>query len=228
MTPNHCCRQGCFEEDERHTCFVQGCGADVDPNTESCPLCHWKKCANGHCGCSLPPEDRQQIDAFYALVCCPHCDAVDTLIDTFVWHCYLPKAGEQVVWVSKGVTVTWDPYRTPALGWTDLTMLEALADSAKVCLGKGNTAKATTQIHSILRILRNKIRRTKAQTPTTELVERCTYRETARTRCNRTPVTHDEQGRPRCSRHLGVPDVVQDRVFGEPPAGMLRIEPGGT
>ena len=93
---------------------------------------------------------------------------------------------EQVIWKSKAGEVIWYPTRTPALGWTDLTILEALADSSKVLLGFGNYKRVADRLNKILKILRYKIERAKRDSHT--LLNRCEFRETKRTRCNRTPV----------------------------------------
>jgi len=111
------------------------------------------------------------------------------------------KKKEFVVWISGEQTVVWRPKRTPKLGWTDLTLLEALSDSAKTLLALGNIEDSKKQLNKILKILRNKIEKEKRRTPQT-LLKTCEYRETNRTRCNRFPTKFNVQtGQYLCEKH---------------------------
>ena len=103
-----------------------------------------------------------------------------------------------VLWKEGDTIIIWDPTRTPALGWNNLTLLEAKADSAKVHLGMGNINKAQENLNHILTILRSAIEREKEKH---DLLNRCEYRETKRTRCNKTPVIA-YQGKYYCPYHL--------------------------
>jgi len=88
--------------------------------------------------------------------------------------------------------------RTPALGWTELTFLEALADSAKTCLSLGSVEKANDRLNKILTILRAIITKEKRKGI---IFERCQFRETNRTRCNRFPCVGVISGVPLCKSH---------------------------
>jgi hypothetical protein len=90
--------------------------------------------------------------------------------------------------------------RTPALGWDELTVLEALCDSAKTLIQFDNIPKAQSRLNKMLQVLRNRIAKTKQNTKT--LIPRCEYRETTQTRCNKSPAKLTTKGY-RCSKHLG-------------------------
>ena len=65
-----CKRKGNFGEDERHRCFVLGCNGFVCPATsDTCPICNWKYCVYGHCGCDLDKEARYAVDVLYKTFC---------------------------------------------------------------------------------------------------------------------------------------------------------------
>lgn len=96
------------------------------------------------------------------------------------------KSKDLVIWIEDNNIMTWKPVRTPALGWNTLTLLEALTDSAKTYLSLENYDKTASQLNNLLKILRNKIKVAKREFR--PLINRCEYKETKRTRCNRTPV----------------------------------------
>ena len=95
--------------------------------------------------------------------------------------------------------IIWKPIRTPALGWNLLTVLEALCDSAKTLLSFNNIEKSQFRLNKMLKILRNNIATAKRKNHS--LVPRCDYRETNRTRCNKTPVELIH-GQYRCKNHI--------------------------
>ncbi len=72
-----CIRKGKFGKYERHLCFY--CFSSFYPgNAETCEICNWKKCINGHCGCSLSKETREVLDKFYDLFCENHHYSIET------------------------------------------------------------------------------------------------------------------------------------------------------
>ena len=105
-----------------------------------------------------------------------------------------------VIWIERGELVSWKPRRTPALGWNTLTLLEALSDSAKTFLNLKNYDDCEKQINKILKILRNKIKFAKKEF--VPLIKRCEYRETKKTRCNKTPIEGIKEGMALCSYHF--------------------------
>jgi len=109
---------------------------------------------------------------------------------------------EIVIWKKGKEKVEWKPTRTPKLGWETLTVLEALADSAKVYLQFGNKEMCSKRLNEILKILRKKIEVEKKRSPQT-LLKACEYRETKRTRCNKYPTTLNEKtGKYLCKNHF--------------------------
>ena len=106
---------------------------------------------------------------------------------------------DMIIWIEKGQIISWKPKRTPALGWNTLTLLEALTDSAKTLLNLKNYNKTEEQINKILKILRNRIKTAKKEFR--PLIQRCEYRETKRTRCNKTPIIGIKSGISLCSYH---------------------------
>ena len=109
------------------------------------------------------------------------------------------KSRDLIIWIEKNKVITWKPNRTPALGWNTLTLLEALADSANISLNIDNIFRCKTQLNKILKILRNKIAIAKRNYR--PLLERCQFRETKRTRCNKTPIKGRKNGVLLCSYH---------------------------
>jgi len=124
---------------------------------------------------------------------------------------YSQKA--RVFWIYNNEIVDWKPVRTPALSWTTLTLLEALADSAKTSLAMSNIDRAQMQLNKILKILRNTINLEKKRTNQT-LLKRCEYRETKRTRCNKTPVKIHPSGLYLCSYHFSKVKINQQQLGG--------------
>jgi len=111
-----------------------------------------------------------------------------------------------VIWISDDVIVAHRPVRTPKIGWTTLTILEALCDSAKTSLhiqSKRNNPNYETVFKSLnkaLSILRKRIEKEKRDNHT---LHTCQYRETNRTRCNRYPTVYDKTtGLYLCKKHL--------------------------
>jgi hypothetical protein len=96
------------------------------------------------------------------------------------------------------LNIIWNPNRTPAIGWNELTTLEALCDSTKALMGLKNYEKAMLNVHTMLKILRNRIEKSKRDIH--ELIPRCDFRETTKTRCNRTPCKLIN-GQYRCKSH---------------------------
>jgi hypothetical protein len=119
------------------------------------------------------------------------------------------KSRDLIIWVEKNKIITWKPNRTPALGWNTLTLLEALVDSANISLNIDNIFRCKTQLNKILKVLRNKI--TTAKRNYRPLLERCQFRETNRTRCNRTPIKGRKNGVLLCPYHYG--KVVQQKTL---------------
>lgn len=124
---------------------------------------------------------------------CPHCEkgfndlSLETqkaVINTF--RQFKMHTKTSVFWVSGGIVIIWDSTRTPKLGWNELTLLEALTDSAKTLLAMDNINGTKQQLNNILTILRKKIEKEK---PKHKLLNTCQYRETKRTRCNKYPTT---------------------------------------
>jgi hypothetical protein len=109
------------------------------------------------------------------------------------------KSKDLVIWIQNDKIITWSPVRTPALGWNTLTLLEALTDSTKTLLSMKNLKKTQKQLNKILKILRNKIEFAKKNYR--PLIQRCDFRETKRTRCNKTPVIGSKNGLNLCSYH---------------------------
>ena len=105
-----------------------------------------------------------------------------------------------VIWKEGDNIVIWKPRRTPALAWNELTLLEALCDSAQQLLVRNNLQDCEKRLAEMLKILRSKIERSKKQNPQT-LLHRCEYRETKRTRCNFTPVKLHPSGKYLCDNH---------------------------
>ena len=104
----------------------------------------------------------------------------------------LTKALKQkhiVIWKCDQEIITWKPKRTPKLAWNELTLLEALTDSAKTFLAFENYQQTANQLNSILTILRKKIEKEKANH---KLLHTCQFRETKRTRCNCYPTKYNE------------------------------------
>jgi hypothetical protein len=88
--------------------------------------------------------------------------------------------------------------RTPALGWNPLTTIEAIADSSKTLLGRKNYQQAERQLNKLLGLVRGEIEKRKTDKP----VPRCEFRETPRTRCNKTPV-FEHNHHFFCGKHFG-------------------------
>ena len=86
------------------------------------------------------------------------------------------------------------------MGWNTLTLLEALTDSAKTHLNLGNIEDTKDQLNKLLKVLRNKI--SFAKRNFRPLVQRCEYRETNQTRCNRTPIAGVKNGLYLCKNHF--------------------------
>ncbi len=87
-----CIRKGKFGKYERHLCFY--CFSYFYPgNAETCPICNWKKCINGHCGCSLSKETKEVLEKFYDLFCDHEKysketkDALDIMLKTYHRWC---------------------------------------------------------------------------------------------------------------------------------------------
>jgi len=110
------------------------------------------------------------------------------------------KRKDLVIWLEENKVVEWCPQRTPALGWSTLTILEALADSSRTCLSSGNLGRSKINLNKILKILRNKIERSKKDFR--PLIQRCEFMENKRTRCNRTPVIGKKNGKNYCKIHF--------------------------
>lgn len=90
----NCNRKGKFNWMELHKCFVKGCIDLFYPGVnETCEICNWKKCNNGHCGCSLSKETRDVLDSFYDLFCNPNDYSDETkfglriMLDTYYKEC---------------------------------------------------------------------------------------------------------------------------------------------
>jgi len=143
-----------------------------------------------------------------SFVKCPHCgkgfedlskEAQKAVLNTFRQFAWTKK--EVVIWKQNDTIIIWDAVqRTPALGWNTLTLLEALCDSAKTSLAIGNLDRTEKQLNKMLKILRKKISLEKKRNPQS-LLQRCEYRETKRTRCNKTPV-FEYNGKYYCKYHL--------------------------
>lgn len=108
---------------------------------------------------------------------------------------------QKVTWELNGKKVTWKPNRTPALGWDTLTLLEALTDSAKTFLAFDNIEKCNFQLNNLLTILRAEIEEQKKLSGQ-NLILRCEYRETKRTRCNTFPIIGQKNGMNLCKKHF--------------------------
>lgn len=120
---------------------------------------------------------------------------------------------------------SWDFIRMPAIGKKGITVLEALLDSAQICLSqeKINVDKVKNRIHRALRIVRNALTEERHATPDDYKIKRCTFRETKKTRCNRSPAKNVtlSDGRVvwRCKKHLNAelygvePEVKQRRKY---------------
>ena len=108
----------------------------------------------------------------------------------------IKKNKDVVIWIQDRTIVTHRLVRTPAIGWSTLTMLEALCDSAKTALhiqAKREKPDYTTVFRSLnkaLAILRKRIAKEKRNNHT---LHTCEYRETKRTRCNRYPTRYNPQ-----------------------------------
>ena len=107
-----------------------------------------------------------------------------------------------VIWKEGDNVIIWNPKRTPALGWNNLTLLEALSDSAKTSLSIGNIERCQNQLNNILKILRNGIKHSKKLFK--PLIQRCEFRETERTRCNKTPIKGILNGMNLCEYHFNL------------------------
>ena len=161
----HCIREGRFDESEKHPCFI--CDDIVIPTkAETCPICNWKKCESGHCGCDLSNETRQALKQFSDLFC--YCSfesetriALARMLETWINNCietYYPIKGKnKVIWIQNGILINHKPTRTPAIGWTTLTILEALIDSARTTIDINSISTARTSINKALKILRAKL-----------------------------------------------------------------------
>lgn len=65
-----CKRKGQFPLNEFHDCFKYGCMSRVYPaKSETCPICNFKKCKLGHCGCDLTKEARFAVKILYQTYC---------------------------------------------------------------------------------------------------------------------------------------------------------------
>ena len=95
----------------------------------------------------------------------------------------------------------WKFKRTPALGKNTLTVLEALADSARVLLQNKKYDLVENRINRMLKILRKEIELEKKRKLSGELIKRCEYRENSRTRCNRAPAEYYAGVGYRCKLH---------------------------
>lgn len=87
-----CVRKGKFGGGEIHICFF--CFVKFSPgNGESCEICDWKKCPNGHCACSTTKETKEALDKFYDLFCKPNNYSLETkaalfyMVKTFHDNC---------------------------------------------------------------------------------------------------------------------------------------------
>lgn len=65
---SNCKREGNFKRLEMHICFY--CFCKFFPGkSDTCEICNWKKCSNGHCGCDVSKETKIVLDKFYDLFC---------------------------------------------------------------------------------------------------------------------------------------------------------------
>ena len=87
-----CIRFGMFGKYEKHICFY--CFSRFSPgDVETCENCNWKKCGNGHCGCSVSKETMKVLDKFYDLFCEPKNysketkDALKVMLETYNQRC---------------------------------------------------------------------------------------------------------------------------------------------
>jgi len=120
----------------------------------------------------------------------------------------------RVVWYYNNEKIEYKPKRTPALGWNTLTLLEALSDSAKTLLHLDNKEKALLRLNQILKILRREIE-THKEKNRDNLLQRCEFRETKKTRCNRFPVVGRKNGLNLCEKHMNLVKKVKsiDKYF---------------
>ncbi len=98
----------------------------------------------------------------------------------------------------------WKFHRTPALGGTILTTIEALSDSGIIALETGNQKLIKNRLNRISSITRALINETTLATIPYEKIYRCTYRENNRTRCNIIPATaliENSDIKFRCKKH---------------------------
>lgn len=180
-------------------------------------MCVTKEVVCWHCGEEFEKDSYRDgmSDDFEA---CPHCgkgfEDLGTEAQIAVRRTLRPifeeirRKEEFVLWQRGDESVVWRPQRTPKLGWTTLTLLEAKADSASVHLEMGNEQDAAEQLNDVLQILRARIEEEKERTDQS-LLQTCEYRETQKTRCNRYPTELAPDGRHLCSRHMEEADQAQ-------------------
>ena len=87
-----CIRKHNFRKSERHICFF--CLCSFSPGiAETCPVCNWKKCINGHCGCSVSVETKKALDTFASLFCNTNEQSTETktalyyVLETYYQNC---------------------------------------------------------------------------------------------------------------------------------------------
>ena len=184
-----CIRKNKFEIDEKHQCFVIGCNSYFKPiNNKTCPICNYKFCNNGHCGCSVSKETKYALDILY---------------NTYCNLCSSKKS--VVLWKLNGVEIETIPTRTPKLSWNTLTILEKLVDSVKTSLHiqitkeQPNFNTAFLNLNKALKLLRKKISLEKKYNPQS-LLHTCEFRETIKTKCNRYP-TKLFENKYYCNKH---------------------------
>ena len=89
----NCIRNGKFGLFEKHVCFQ--CGNIFLPGkSQTCEICNWKKCPNGHCGCSTSEETNEALDKFYDLFC-EHQHSKETIYAlNIMLQCYLKNCSD--------------------------------------------------------------------------------------------------------------------------------------
>lgn len=89
----NCIRNGIFGN-EKHLCFQ--CKKEFFPaKQKTCPICNWKICPDGHCGCTVTPETKRKLANFYELFCNPGTidPAIEVMLDCFINNCYNKTKG---------------------------------------------------------------------------------------------------------------------------------------
>ena len=130
--------------------------------------------------------------------------ALSRMLETWINNCietYYPIKGKnKVIWIQNGILINHKPTRTPAIGWHTLTILEALADSARTALDLNAPATARASLNKSLKIIRARL--TEEMKNHKDLIQRCEFRETTKTRCNRFPTEWDSKlGMYVCEKH---------------------------